>query len=596
MNKLASNALLVTLCFCLVLIVAASAFAADTGSSTDANPWPTYAPEELERGSGFYLSPTKILLCWLVFLAWVRTTDWISRDAFDHRFNYRAWNVATFAPFVVAMVLVWLIALFWVSFPLLLLAYFTPLGLYIRYRNARVPAHEHVLTPDHLRYASSRMLRPFGVKVQEAKIDPRDAGPPVTLSHLGGDEREGRANVLRARQSPAFIVVQELLADAILRRAGAVMIETTDVLTDVRLDIDGVWHPFEPDEGASGTSTVEVFRTLAGLPENSDGQKEHGRFGVEYQGVKYTATLAVAATKTGRRAVVLLDDGQMKFDSLEALGMRQPIREKLEQLLGAKRGLVIFSALPQGGLTTTLFVALSNTDRLMREFIAVEDADWPEPEVENVPVKARYRSSAGETPAKLLPDLILTYPDVLVVTHLADTQTATILAQQVEENRLVITTIRAKDASESLLRVLLTKAKPALIVRAITAAVGQRLVRKLCDACKQPYEPLDDELKKIGIPPGKLSTLYRPPAPPPKPKDICTQCGGIGYFGRTAIFELLLVDDEVRKVLVQEPKIDLVRAAARKAKMRTLAEEGVRLVAEGVTSIEELTRAMKLTM
>jgi type II secretory ATPase GspE/PulE/Tfp pilus assembly ATPase PilB-like protein len=160
----------------------------------------------------------------------------------------------------------------------------------------------------------------------------------------------------------------------------------------------------------------------------------------------------------------------------------------------------------------------------------------------------------------------------------------------------VITTLRARDASEALLRALLTKVKPAIFVAAVTASVGQRLVRKLCEECKETYTPLDDELKKIGVAPGKITQLYRPGTPPEKAKDICTKCDGLGYYGRTAIFELIVLDDEIRKVLIQEPKIDLVRAAARKAKNRTLAEEGVRLVADGVTSIEELARAMKLTM
>jgi type II secretory ATPase GspE/PulE/Tfp pilus assembly ATPase PilB-like protein len=123
-----------------------------------------------------------------------------------------------------------------------------------------------------------------------------------------------------------------------------------------------------------------------------------------------------------------------------------------------------------------------------------------------------------------------------------------------------------------------------------TGALGQRLVRKLCDACKEAYAPTPEVLKQLGLPAGRVQAFYRPPQ---QREEVCKECGGIGYVGRTAIFELLVVGDTVRKALASRAKPDVLRQAARKDGSRSLQEEGLLLVAKGVTSLPELMRVLK---
>ena len=158
--------------------------------------------------------------------------------------------------------------------------------------------------------------------------------------------------------------------------------------------------------------------------------------------------------------------------------------------------------------------------------------------------------------------------------------------------------VRAKEASEALLRVLLLKAPPAEFAKAISLVVSMRLIRKLCDKCKQAYEPAPQDLQRLGIPPNRVQVLYheyQPPAPDSGEKEgpPCEACGGIGYRGRTGMFEVLEVDDTIRQLLVKQPKLELLRQAAKQAKCRTIQEEGILLVAKGVTSLNELRRALK---
>jgi type II secretory ATPase GspE/PulE/Tfp pilus assembly ATPase PilB-like protein len=150
----------------------------------------------------------------------------------------------------------------------------------------------------------------------------------------------------------------------------------------------------------------------------------------------------------------------------------------------------------------------------------------------------------------------------------------------------------AREAAEALLRLLALKLPAKQFASVVTGVLYQRLIRKLCPDCKVGYTPPPDVLKKLGIPPGKVQQLYRPP----KPEEIekpCQTCQGIGYVGRTGIFELLVVNDQMREILVKQPSLELLKKAARADGQRSLQEEAILLVAKGVTSLQELQRVLK---
>jgi len=179
-----------------------------------------------------------------------------------------------------------------------------------------------------------------------------------------------------------------------------------------------------------------------------------------------------------------------------------------------------------------------------------------------------------------------------------------ILVHQAEDqNRLGIVSLRGKDAPDALLRLLALRPEMPAFAQQMKAVLYVRLLRKLCDSCKQAV-PLTPELgQRLGIPPGRVDHIYReyqPPTPEQlatmKKNEIppaCPKCRGIGYFGRTAIFEFLILDDRVKQALIQQPKLEVIKQVARQAGNRTLQEEGILLVALGVTSIPELQRALK---
>jgi len=155
---------------------------------------------------------------------------------------------------------------------------------------------------------------------------------------------------------------------------------------------------------------------------------------------------------------------------------------------------------------------------------------------------------------------------------------------------MVFSTVHSNDAVTSLFRLLDLGVEPFMISSALTAVLAQRLVRLLCESCKEPYKPKPEFLKKANLPVDKVDVFYRRPE---NSEQVCQQCGGTGYFGRTGIFELLVITEPIRELLRENPSQNRIKAEARKNGMIYLQEDGLRQVIQGRTSIEELLRVVK---
>jgi len=288
----------------------------------------------------------------------------------------------------------------------------------------------------------------------------------------------------------------------------------------------------------------------------------------------------------------MLGGQRASFRTYHDLGMRSKLADGWAELMGRDRGFVIIAGLPEGGITTTTDVSLMETDRLLRDFVAIEEEQHREREVENIEVTT-YSAAKGETPATILPALIRKYPNVYVARDLVNEQTAKLLLDEVRDDHLLVTNVQAKDAAEALLRMMVKNMPQREYAKAVTGVLCVRLIRTLCEECKVGYEPSPELAKRLGLPAGKIETLFRTPKPEEVEKP-CKKCGGLGFFGRTGLFELLVVDDKVRDILLKQPKLELLRKAARDAGMRSFQEEGALLIAKGVTSLAELQRVLKL--
>jgi len=547
------------------------------------------APANFVRGPGFYLSSGKIFACWIVFLLWVYHTDWVSTDCQSLKLDYLRWNPIVFGCFMAAFILVWLLPFFWIGFPLLVIAYLAPLITYIVYRNSKVTNEKRVMTLEHIRYWLADKLAPVGINIPVEKKKSYESGAPVILKARADTEQENNVRTISARQIEGFNDARQLLSDALLRRASAIMLDYGQQSVGVRYLIDGVWHNAEALDRETADPLLAALKTLCGLNPQERQAKQSGPFLAEYEMTKYDCALTSQGVKTGERVAIQLVDEVIRFEDHEALGMRPKMVEEVRELLDRKKGFLLLSAPPANGLRSTTHVLLQKTDRYTREFVGLEEEKHRYQFVENIPISI-YSTAKEETPLNALPRMFRTAPDVVVVRDLVDADTVDLLCDEIDEGRLIISTIRSKSAIEAIQQVLALEASRKKFARHLTAVLNQRLVRKLCDECKEAYAPTPQVLEQLKIPAGRVQAFYRPPQ---QPEEVCEACGGIGYKGRTAVFELLVVDDAFRQALTAGAAPEQLLRVAQKAGFRNLQAEGIILVAKGVTSLPELMRVLK---
>jgi type II secretory ATPase GspE/PulE/Tfp pilus assembly ATPase PilB-like protein len=579
----------------------------DAAAPVEAAPAPP--PPQLDKWNDAHSIPrskisavywVKLLVIWLLFLVWVKSGDWINRDSQIFGLGYGTWNPAIFFPFFIAIAFLTFpitpvgVSYFWLSLGLLSICY---LGAFVPYtvaRNKAVALHQKVFTPDWFRYEVATILNKFGMKLDAERKADYEKGAQVDLMAINAtDDRTNQANLITARQSPGYLLVKELVAEMADRRADRTMLDYTQQTVISRQMIDGVWHNGRTMDREAGDVMLAVMKVLSNLDMADRRKKQSGKFGAKYNDHSYVLPIVSQGVKTGERVIVDLMAGKRaSFKTYDDLGMRKKLADQWAELMALDRGLLVIAGLPEGGITTTTDVSLMETDRLLRDFVSIEEEKHRDRELENIDVTT-YSAEKGETPTTILPALIRKYPNVYVCRDFVEAPAAKLLLDEISEDRLVITTIQAKDAPEAMLRVLQKQVPQREFAKTLSAVLCVRLIRKLCDECKVAYEPTPELAKKLGLPEGKVEALFRTP----KAEEIekpCKTCGGVGYKGRTAVFELLIVDDQIRQILLKEPKLELLRKAAKAAGMRSFQEEGVLLIAKGVTSLAELQRVLKL--
>jgi type II secretory ATPase GspE/PulE/Tfp pilus assembly ATPase PilB-like protein len=528
-----------------------------------------------------------------LLLCFASTGDWVNSDSQIFSLGYKKWNPIVFFPFAAAfLALAFLPLNFWIRYAILWVVYLATIIPYVVVHNKSVQPHQTVLTGSWWRHFFAAQMGKIGVKMRDERTAAYEKGAAVDLIAIGGgDANADNVNLLTARQSPGYLLVKDLVADMAARRVDRTLLEYGPTAVAVKHEIDGMWHNGEARDRASADVLLAVMKTLANLDAKERRKKQDGKFAAVFDGKKLMMPLSCQGVANGERVVVSRVFDKGRPHNYDAIGLREGLKEQWEAIMASDKGLAIFSAMPGGGLTTMTDVSIEETDRLMRDFFSIEDVNKREHEIQNVAVHT-YDSKKGETPATIIPGLVRLYPNVYICRDLVDAQSATLLMNEISDDKLVITTIPARDAPEALLRLLQMKVPQQQFASVVSGVLYQRLIRKLCPDCKVGYAPPADVLKKLGIPPGKVQQLFRPPKPEEVEKP-CQTCQQLGYLGRTGIFELLVVNSQMRQILAKQPSLDLLKKAARADNQRSLQEEGILLVAKGVTSLQELQRVLK---
>jgi general secretion pathway protein E len=543
------------------------------------------------RGPGLYLNLFKFVPVLLLYLLWARTTYWVDADCRElDDTKFELWNSVVFFSGLLGFALVWAIPIYPIGVTLLLLAYFVPILTYVYVRNQTVPDEVKVLTPYHFGEVMNGIMMKLGVRPVfnrgGGKTD--QAGPPIVfVGKTSGATKEDPTRVAQAEESRSYMSAKELVYDAALRRATDIHLEPTSEQLSVRYRIDGILHAAEPFDRPTGDAVINVFKVLSALDISEKRKPQDGSFGAKMEGRDLEFRVATSGSKSGEKLVMRILDSATGVSKLEDSGLRPKLAQEIRNLVTQPHGMFLCCGPTGSGKSTTLYACLREIDRFQKNIITVEDPI--EYRLDNI-TQMEINTKSGQTFAGSLRSILRQDPDVIMIGEIRDQETATIACQAATTGHMVFSTVHANDTVTALFRLLDLGVEPFMISQALTAVLSQRLVRLLCEACKEPYKPKPEYLKKLNLPADKVEYFYRRPT---EPQQVCPQCGGTGFLNRTGIFEMLVITDTIREMLRENPSNNAIRSEARKNGMIYLSEDGLRLVIQGRTSIDELLRVVK---
>ena len=421
-------------------------------------------------------------------------------------------------------------------------------------------------------------LRRAGVGDTEAAPATAAAGP---MGEREDDELEGLRDL--ASGAPIVRAVNEILEGAVERRGTDVHLEPVRGGLRVRVRIDGILQPVRTFPGDLARAVVSRVKILAGLNIAERRLPQDGRARFKLGAREIDIRVATMPTVHGEAAILRLLERDRRLLGFDGIGFSTRDYQALSSALEAPHGLIVVTGPTGSGKTTTLAAALARLNDSTRKILTIEDP--VEYEIEGIS-QTQVKSQIGLTFVSALRAFLRQDPDVIMVGEMRDGETARIGIQASLTGHLVLTTLHTNTAAAAITRLVDLGVEPFLLTASLRAIVAQRLVRVLCPDCRV-MTPLDEarwhkdrRFAALGIAPGEL--LGEPVG--------CDRCGGTGYIGRRAVFEIIVVTEAIGRQVVEGAGERAIETAARADGMTTMIEDGIRKVREGLTSFDEVLR------
>jgi type II secretory ATPase GspE/PulE/Tfp pilus assembly ATPase PilB-like protein len=463
---------------------------------------------------------------------------------------------------------------------------------YVIYRNAIVPPHLRVLTPEWFKNLFAGKL---GSRFGDSRFTDK---APVDMKWM-----DGPSQIHDPPEDPdfrhGFDQSSILLFGAVNRRATDVTVAPDkDGKYSVKVVIDGFTNTDKPLDRNTVAHMLLWIKQTGGMDLSEHRKPQKGKMTVMVGKKKVDLLAETRGSTAGEEMSVHVMD-RSALRKLNELGMTTEVLEKYRKVVELPRGLFLVGGPAGGGLTSTLYALLREHDLFQLNVATVEDPVYME--LENLS-QTEYDSQGGKTSyAKAVQTLYRGRdPDVLMLGK-SDTETLP-LAAQIAERKKVYAALECTSAIEGLGKVIKAVGDGELVTRAVIGVGCQKLIRVLCSECKVSYKPPADALRRLNVPADRVNELYRPPAREEitpagkKQKDIiCPRCQGTGYFGQTGVFELLVMSDAIREMVRSGSPLKDIQMEARKEKMLYLHEQILKKVIDGVTGVDELMRVVQGT-
>lgn len=378
-------------------------------------------------------------------------------------------------------------------------------------------------------------------------------------------------------------LTETIFAGAIGLNASDIHIEPTKEALRLRYRLDGVLQDITTLPEGQLDPLINRIKMLAKLKLNITEGAQDGRFSIRTPKSTYDIRVSILPTQYGESAVLRLLPQEGHFISLDEIGFSPEVKQWVETAIREPNGLILNTGPTGSGKTTTLYAILNTINKPGSKIITVEDP--VEYRLQGI-TQTQVNNEEDYTFANALRSIVRQDPDIILVGEIRDRETAEIAVDASLTGHLVLSTLHTNDASGAVPRLVELGAQPKLFSDALRLIIAQRLVRRLCPKCKESYSPTAEELEKIKAvsPTTSLEKLYR--------AGKCDECNGTGYNGRIGIFEVLRITPEVKAKINANAGASEIKKLAVTQDMKTLAQDGLVRVIEGITSLDELFRAV----
>lgn len=528
---------------------------------------------------GGYISIIKLIGFIILFFAWLALVGWVFQDGHAIDVKEVTWTGVVLGAGAVGTLVWWLAPLYIIGMLFYLIAVGGTSLAYVKHRNSRVLDFDRVLTIDHIKNL---------LVSREKKLEALKGFTFVTANK----------NVipLPEPRTPEFLgykITYDLVNDAMWRRADSVAFTPTAQDYQVSYSVDGASLKQPSMAREQMTYFIHFVKSLADLDTKEKRKPQKGQFKIRIKKDDMPWEVITAGSTAGEQ-VRLKHITQEGMARLTEIGLMPEQREQLDTFREIGQGIFIVSGPAKSGVTTTLYALLRNHDAFLNSVSTLERQ--PAGQLPNITQNVFALSDTGTTTfAKKLQSVVRMGPDIVGIAECEDAETAQVACAAARDGKLVYVTLKADSVIQALGKWLKYVGDKGIVASTLLGVSNQRLLRILCEECKQAYAPDKELFRKFNITAEKTKVLYRAGKVQydkhGKPF-TCENCQGTGFLGRTGVFELVTLNDELRKVIHRSKSLPEISTQFRRAKMLYLQEQALRKVIAGSAAINEMIRVL----
>ena len=537
---------------------------------------------------GGYISIIKFLAFLGLFFLWLPLVSWVYRDARAVEAKEVFWTAVVLGTGAAAAIIWLLIPIFIIGVLFYVIAVGTASISYVRHRNTRVMDYARVLTAEHIKSLFVSKQKRLDALKGFLFVTANDNEVPLPQP-----------------QTPEFFgykAAYEILTDAMWRRASDIMFSPATQNYNVTYYVDGAALKQPPIARGQIDYFIHFLKSLADLDINEKRKPQKGKFKIrrdkqdeqDEQDKQDTAWEVTTAGSTAGEQLRLKQIIQQTITRLADIGLMPEQLEQLNKMRDLKQGLFITTGPKKTGVTTTLYALLRNHDAFLNSINTLERR--PSAKLPNITQNVFSLSDTGTTTfAKKLQQVVRMGPDIVGVADCQDTETAQTACAAAKDGKVIYVTLKADSVVQAIGKWIKLVDDRNLAAEMLLGISNQRLLRKLCEECKQAYAPNKELLRKFNITAEKVKALYRAGkvVVGKHGKEMtCENCQGTGYVGRTGVFEIIIMNNQLRKIITQSKSLAEIGSQFRGAKMLYLQEQALRKVINGTTAIDEMIRVL----